>query len=70
MTKIDAYPWPVPTEEQKAMFDNLSSEQQMDMLRKALIKGEESGVTELLDMEKICRKARQKMGLSPREEIL
>ncbi len=63
MTKIEAYPWAVPTEEQKAMFDSLSPEQQLDMLRQAIIKGEESEAAEPLDMEKIRQKARRKAGL-------
>ncbi len=58
MTKIEAYPWAVPPEEQKAMFNNLSPEQQLDRLRQAIIKGKESGATKPLDMEKIRQRAR------------
>ena len=69
MTEIEAYPWVVPTEEQKAMFDNLSSEQQLDILRKVFIhQRRRKWATELLDMEKICQRSRQKAGLLPCEE--
>ncbi len=44
--KIDCYPWAVPTEEQKRMFNALSYEEQLQMVRNALIAGEESGFTE------------------------
>ena len=43
MTKVDCYPWAQPTEEQKNMFDQLSPEKQLEMVRQALIEGEESG---------------------------
>lgn len=42
--KVDCYPWAAPTEEQKRMFDNLSYDDQLEMLRAAIKKGEESGV--------------------------
>ncbi len=60
MIKIEAYPWAVPTEEQKALFDSLSPEQQLDRLRQAIIKGEESGAAEPLDMEKYARELDKK----------
>ncbi len=41
--KIDVYPWAVPTEEQKEMFNTLSYDEQLEMVRKALIDGEQSG---------------------------
>ncbi len=43
--KIPSYPWAVPTKEQKLMFDALSYEEQLNMLREALIAGEKSGVS-------------------------
>lgn len=42
--KIDSYPWAKPTEEQKLMFDRLSYEEQLEMLRSEIAKGRESGV--------------------------
>ena len=42
--KIDCYPWVIPTEEQKLMFDRLSYEEQLEMLRSEIAKGRESGV--------------------------
>ncbi len=42
--KIDCYPWATPTEEQKLMFDRLSYEEQLEMLRSEITKGLESGV--------------------------
>jgi hypothetical protein len=42
--KIDCYPWVNPTEEQKLMFDRLSYEEQLEMLRSEITKGRESGV--------------------------
>ena len=44
--KIDCYPWAAPTEEQKRMFDKLSYDDQLEMLRSAIKKGEESGVSD------------------------
>lgn len=40
--KIDVYPWAAPTEEQKKMFNALSYDEQLGMVRKALIDGEQS----------------------------
>lgn len=68
MSKIDAYPWAVPTEEQKVLFDSLSPEQQLDMLRQAINKDLENGTAEPLDRDEIRRKARQRAGLLPDEE--
>lgn len=36
---IDCYPWAAPTEEQKSMFDNLSYDDQLEMLRSTIKKG-------------------------------
>lgn len=44
--RIDCYPWAVPTEEQKHMFDALSYEDQLEMVRAAIIKGKNSGVSD------------------------
>ena len=63
MTKVDCYPWAQPTEEQKAKFDQLPPEAQLDMVRKALIDAEESGSAGPLDMAAILRRARAKAGL-------
>ncbi len=60
---IDSYPWAVPTEEQKRMFDGLSQDQQLKMLQEALIEGEESGNAGALDMENIRREAKKETGL-------
>jgi len=38
-------------------------EQRLQALRQALIEGEESGEDSLLDMEEICREAREEAGL-------
>ena len=38
--KIDCDPWAVPTEEQKRMFDALSYEDQLKMVRDALDEGD------------------------------
>ncbi len=42
---IDSYPWAVPTEEQKRMFDTLSHMEQLKMLQGAFIEGEKSGIS-------------------------
>jgi hypothetical protein len=60
---IDFYPWAVPTEEQKRMFDELSQDQQLKMLQEALIEGEKSGDAGALDMEDIRREAKKEAGL-------
>jgi len=44
--KMDVYPWAVPTPEQKKMFDALSYEEQLNMVREAIIAGEKSGISE------------------------
>ena len=36
--KVDCYPWAAPTEEQKRMFENLSYDDQLEMLRSAIKK--------------------------------
>lgn len=43
---IECYPWAAPTEEQKRMFDNLNYNDQLEMLRSVIKKGEESGVSD------------------------
>ena len=45
-SKIDCYPWAVPTEKQMHMFDALTDEEQLKMLQDALAEGEESGVSD------------------------
>ena len=57
---IDSYPWAVPTEEQKRMFDELSQDQQLKMLQDALIEGEESGISDK-SLDEITEKARAEM---------
>lgn len=42
--KIGCYPWANPTEEQKLMFDRLSYEEQLEMLRSEITKGRENGI--------------------------
>ncbi len=42
---INVYPWAVPTEAQKAMFDALSDEEKQDMIQKAIENGFSSGVS-------------------------
>ena len=42
--KINCYPWANPTEEQKLMFDRLSYEDQLGVLRSEITKGRKSGV--------------------------
>lgn len=44
--RMDCYPWAVPTEEQKRMFDALSYEDQLEMVRAAIIEGENSGISD------------------------
>ena len=44
--RMDVYPWAVPTAEQKRLFDALSYEEQLEMVRQALIEGEESGLAQ------------------------
>ena len=44
--RMDCYPWAVPTEEQKRMFDALSYEEQLEMVRAAIIEGANSGVSD------------------------
>ena len=41
--KMDCYPWAVPTEEQRRMFDALSYEEQLEMVQDAITEGLESG---------------------------
>lgn len=43
---IPSYPWAVPTEEQKNMFDALSYEEQLKMLQDAITEGLESGISD------------------------
>ncbi len=59
--RMDCYPWAVPTEEQKRMFDALSYEEQLEMVRAAIIEGaiiEISGKTVIEIMDDV--KARLK----------
>ncbi len=58
--RMDVYPWAVPTEEQKRLFDALSYEEQLEMVRQALIKGEESGLAQDLDVDRIVQKGRER----------
>ncbi len=44
--RMDCYPWEVPTKEQKQMFDALSYEDQLEMVRLEIIEGEESGISD------------------------
>lgn len=44
--KIPCYPWAIPTEEQKRLFDALSYEEQLKMVQEALKKGLESGISD------------------------
>lgn len=44
--RMDCYPWAAPTEEQKRMFDALSYEDQLEMVRAAIIEGENSGISD------------------------
>lgn len=61
--KIDAYPWAVPTPEQKQMFDTLSYEEQLNMLREAIIAGEKSGISNK-SFDEIIAEARPKATIS------
>lgn len=63
--QIDCYPWAWPTEEQIKMFNQLSPDEQINMLRKAIIDGEKSGDSGVLDMEEIKQRAKRKAGLLP-----
>ena len=60
---MDCYPWAQPTEEQKAKFDQLPPEAQLDMVRKALIDAEESGSAGPLEIAAILQRAKAKAGL-------
>ena len=40
---MDCYPWAVPTEEQRRMFDALSYDEQLKMVQDAITEGLESG---------------------------
>ena len=58
MTKkphIDCYPWAVPTEAQKRMFDALSYEKQLQMVREALEEGETPRPSEMIDMDRLLQ---------------
>jgi hypothetical protein len=57
---IPSYPWAVPTEEQKNIFDSLSHEEQLNMLREALIEGEESGISDK-SFDEVREEARAEM---------
>jgi len=59
--RMDVYPWAVPTAEQKRLFDALSYEEQLEMVRQALIEGEENGPGKDFDADRIIRKARQRV---------
>lgn len=58
--RMDVYPWAVPTEEQKQLFDALSYEEQLEMVRQALIEGEESGPAQAFDVERFFREGRER----------
>ncbi len=61
---IDSYPWAVPTEEQKSMFNGLSQEQQLKMLQDALTEGLESGISDK-SFDEIIEEARAKIKAKP-----
>ncbi len=61
---IDSYPWAVPTEEQKRMFDGLNQEQQFKMLQNALTEGLESGISDK-SSDEIIEEARAKIKAKP-----
>ncbi len=67
MTEIASYPWAWPTEEQIKMFNQLTPDEQLNMLRQAIIEGEESGDAGILDMEEIRQSAKRKAGLLPED---
>lgn len=43
---MDVYPWAAPTEEQKRMFDALDYDEQLAMIREALVAAENSGISD------------------------
>ena len=57
---IPSYPWAAPSEEQKRMFDALSYEEQLNMLREALIADEKSGISNK-SFDEIREEARAEM---------
>jgi hypothetical protein len=59
---IDLYPWPVPTEDQKAWFDALPTEEKRRVLANAIEDGFNSGETDLTPMEIAARLVRGKPG--------
>lgn len=60
--KIPSYPWAVPTKEQRAMFDALNYEEQLNMLRESLIAGGKSGISNK-SFDEIREEAKKKAGL-------
>lgn len=67
--RMDCYPWAVPTEEQKRMFDALSYEDQLEMVRSAIIEGEKSGISSKTFDEIIKdAKARSKSQNAPHDQ--
>ena len=58
--KMDVYPWAVPTDEQKRLFDDLNYDEQLQMVRAALEEGDASGESDRTH-EKIIAEARAKL---------
>ena len=54
----------MPTKEQKLMFDALNYEEQLNMLREALIEGEESGISDK-SIDEIIEEARAEIKAKP-----
>lgn len=57
--RINAYPWATPTEEQKKMFNSLSDDEQLAMLREAIAEGEKSGIAENFSMDELIKRLDQ-----------
>ena len=65
ITDVSCYPWASPTAEQIKRFDQLTPDEQLNMLREAIIEGEESGDSGILDMKEIVQRAKREVGLLP-----
>ncbi len=61
---IDSYPWAVPTEKQKRMFDALSHKEQFKMLEDVLTEGLESGISDK-SFDEIIEEARAEIKVKP-----
>jgi hypothetical protein len=57
---IDIYPWAEPTEEQKRFFDALPTEEKRRLIREAIEKGFDSGISER-SMPDIVAKAKARL---------